>query len=550
MNGFSLSHLPIVGEYARRMGFVEAIDNSLKSGMHISPGTVILGLVMDVLCGRSPLYRVEEFFRMRDVELLLGEGVRAKQLNDDALGRVLDLVYAYGTWKIFSEICVRAYKTFEVDSFIIHHDTTSVSVWGEYRPSSRDPLSINYGHSKDKRPDLKQFTYSLLCVERNLPIHASVLSGNASDKKTNAKIIAELPRIMAAYGRKDFIYVADSALATRENLDLMKGMRFITRLPENFSACSELIGRSGSWEDRGRLSHRIVNGKDIRAAYRIREERVELYGEPYRCIVVHSDAHDRRRLRRIEKRVKEDRIFLLERIQEISRREFYCMPDALKGVETFREGLYHHASLSIEERPVYGRGRPSRDGIRRVKEVRYRIRAQVSENTDATLKLREEAGCFVLLTSIPENEMCGIDILRTYKDQDGIEKNFSFLKDPLIVNDVFLKKPHRIEAMGLVLVLSLLLWRLLERTMRKRLRENNSSLMGWNNSYTSRPTSFMMASKFSPVFVGVENGKRFLFTPFDNVQLDYLNALGVHPDVFKRVSPRQTDHLLSRVSSP
>ena len=531
------------------MGFVETIDNSLESGMHVSPGTVILGLVMNVLCGRSPLYRVEEFYRMRDVELLLGDGMRAKGLNDDAIGRVLDRIHDYGTWKIFTEVSVRAFRAFVVDCSVVHQDTTSVSVWGEYLPSARDPVRIEHGYSKDKRPDLKQFMYSLLCVEGNLPIHAGLLDGSASDKKTNGKIVAELPRIMAQYGRKDFIYVADSALATRENLDLMRGMRFVTRLPENFSACSRLIGKGGPWKDIGRLSHRTVRGKDICACYRIREESVDLYDEHYRCVVVHSDAHDKRRQKRIDKYVQEDRSSLVKRIQEVNRREFYCIPDALSAMESFHHGIYHHASLSIEEQPVYSRGRPRKDGIRRIKDLRYRIQGQISEDTEATLRLREKAGCFVLLTSVPEHEMSGIEILRTYKEQDGIEKNFGFLKDPLIVNDVFLKKPHRIEAMGLVLVLSLLLWRLMERNMRKTLREKRCTLKGWNNSDTSRPTSFMMASKFSPVFVGVTNGKRFLFTPLDEVQLDYLCALGVHPDVFTQFTPRAGSRL-SSLSSP
>ena len=38
-------------------------------------------------------------------------------------------------------------------------------------------------------------------------------------------------------------------------------------------------------------------------------------------------------------------------------------------------------------------------------------------------------------------------------------------KDPVIVNSVFLKKPQRIEVLGLVLLISLLMWRLIERSM-------------------------------------------------------------------------------------
>ena len=155
--------------------------------MKASPGTILLGLVMNVLSGRSPIYRVEEFFRARDAALLLGEDITAEMLNDDAIGRALDRIYEYGTWKIFSEVCVQAFRSFGVDCSVVHHDTTSVSVWGEYESSANDPLHITHGFSKDKRPDLKQFMLSLLCVEGNLPCHGGVLSGNAPDKKTNGK---------------------------------------------------------------------------------------------------------------------------------------------------------------------------------------------------------------------------------------------------------------------------------------------------------------------------------------------------------------------------
>jgi len=39
-------------------------------------------------------------------------------------------------------------------------------------------------------------------------------------------------------------------------------------------------------------------------------------------------------------------------------------------------------------------------------------------------------------------------ILRTDKNQYGIENNFSFLKDDPFVHAIFLKRPERIEAIG------------------------------------------------------------------------------------------------------
>ena len=544
MDSFSLSHLPIVKEYANRMGLVETLDSALVCGMKISPGKVLLGLVMNVLCGRSPLYRVEEFFRMRDVEVLLGEGIRADQLGDDTLGRVLDRVHAYGTWKIFSEVCIQAFKNFGVNCEVVHHDTTSISVWGEYRPSEKDPFHIRHGFSKDKRPDLKQFIISLLCAEGNLPCHAAILDGNAADKKTNRTLIGDLPRIMARHGVsiKDFIYVADSALATQENFTLMHdSIRFITRLPENFGACGQLISKalaSDSWQEAGRLNHRVVSGKDICASYRFQEQDVTLYGRTYRAVVVHSDAHDRRRQKRIEKAVRNDRQALMARLKEIEKKEFFCLPDAEAAVQSLQDSFLHHITFTFGERPIYGRGRPSRDMPRQIRAVRYRLSCEVRENTDAVQQLREEAGCFVLLTNVPKEQKSGMDILTLYKEQDGIEKNFGFLKEPLFVNDVFLKKPRRIEALGLVMVIALLVWRLMERTMRMKIKKERTILPGWNNCSTAKPTSFMMASKFSPVMGGVKNGRRFLFSPLDEVQLAYLHALNVQPACFTQAPPQ------------
>ena len=77
---------------------------------------------------------------------------------------------------------------------------------------------------------------------------------------------------MARHGQKEFTYVADAALATKENLSLMgDDIRFITRLPANFGACGRLISKavaSGSWQEVGCLSHRKGLGKEVCAGYR------------------------------------------------------------------------------------------------------------------------------------------------------------------------------------------------------------------------------------------------------------------------------------------
>lgn len=77
----------VVREFLQRMQFVETLNEMLPWDVGqcaVSPGQRILALVMALVDDRWALYRMPEVYEDRDVELLLGAGVRADQLNDNA----------------------------------------------------------------------------------------------------------------------------------------------------------------------------------------------------------------------------------------------------------------------------------------------------------------------------------------------------------------------------------------------------------------------------------------------------------------------------------
>ncbi len=148
-----------------------------------------LALILDTLGGRSPLFRLQDSFIDLDVGLLLGEGITVGQLNDDAVGRVLDSLYEVGANKILSAVALRAVKLFDLDLSHVHHDTTSRSVYGDYEVGEEAvPFRITHGFSKDKRPDLKQLIHSLLCVDDGIPISSQCEDGNTSDTVINKNL--------------------------------------------------------------------------------------------------------------------------------------------------------------------------------------------------------------------------------------------------------------------------------------------------------------------------------------------------------------------------
>jgi Domain of unknown function (DUF4277) len=87
---YPVQHLPIIKAYADQLGLVSFINHYVPTEMATDAGTVVLGLVLDTLSGRSPLYRLEEFFAHQDTELLLGQALPPQAFTDDTVGRVLD----------------------------------------------------------------------------------------------------------------------------------------------------------------------------------------------------------------------------------------------------------------------------------------------------------------------------------------------------------------------------------------------------------------------------------------------------------------------------
>jgi hypothetical protein len=196
---------------------------------------------------------------------------------------------------------------------------------------------------------------------------------------------------------------------------------------------------------------------------------------------------------------------------------------------------YHRVDVTVAERPVYGRGRPSAHQPRPLKVLRYRLKTTISLRTEPIARLEEEAGSFVLLTTVPtvgDLAQSARDILIGYKDQHGTEQNYGFLKDPVIVHSLFLKKPERIEALGLVLLLALLIWRLMERALRRHGDTTRTSLPGWDKQATERPTAFMMVTKFTGVIILQLGPDWQLARPLSVVQQQYLTALDVPATCF------------------
>ena len=152
---------------------IDEMVNWDREQCKLSPGTRVKAMVINVFGGRRPLSRIDEFYTDKDLENLFGKGVGLDDLTDYNLARGLDKLAERGPHEIYSTLCLRAICSEQVALNFLHNDTTSISVCGDYDEQAEYPL-LAHGHSKDRRPDLKQFIYGLSVTQDRIPVCAEI----------------------------------------------------------------------------------------------------------------------------------------------------------------------------------------------------------------------------------------------------------------------------------------------------------------------------------------------------------------------------------------
>lgn len=473
-----------------------------------SPGTHVKALIINALCSRRPLYLIEEFYRDLDVNLLFGGQAEASDFNDDVLSRTLDRLYEAESWKVYSTVALSALRKLELPLDTLHNDTTSFSVYGEY--ANTDKLNVTYGHNKDGRPDLKQVVIGMGVTPQRMPIAAKVENGNLDDKTWNHAFITRLRSLLTNEEWSKLTYVADSALATKDNLDLMMSaprLSFITRLPDTFGLSAELKEEAfwrGMWENAGPFGE-----GDKKATYRAQSFSRELYGHDLRFVVVHSDQLEALQTQTLRRQIEKEQETLHKQLERLQAARYACEHDALQAIADFQKQQkwkWHTCDFTAQAetvlRPRSRRGRPKADEIPQM-ETRWLITiANVRLQDETMLDKTQKLGMFVLMTSHAEDEnWMSAKVLQTYKGQAAAETRFRLLKDPAILDAIYLKHPHRIEALGMVMVMALLVYGVLEWRVREQLKQASDPLIlpGKRKSFT--PTAEMLLALLQPIQV-------------------------------------------------
>lgn len=493
----NIDHLGIVAGIIDSIGIVEIINEliGVEKDEKVNAGQVVKAMIINGLGFVSkPLYMFPEYFETIACEHLIGTGVKPEYLNDDKLGRVMDKLFIKGLDTIFFIIAVKAAKKFGVSLSTSHLDSSSMHVHGQYNTSlpevifenqkignnqeleeiavkSPKEITITYGYSRDHRPDLKQFIIEMICSgDGDIPIFLKLASGNQGDSSCFGQIAVEYQKQLEV----NSLIVADSALYTESNLKMMSDLQWLCRVPLSIKTAKSLISTIPESE----FIDSTIPG------YKLGSKTENYAGIEQRWLVVQSQERRESDLRKLTQKITKAESKAVLDLKKLSQERFACEADAIKALSKLSTQFKYH---QINESKVTPAKSNKKDSLN---EISYQISATVCQDESKINTELLSAGRFIIATNVLDSQELSDDsMLREYKAQQSCERGFGFLKDPLFFADsIFLKSPERIESMGMIMGLCLLVYTLAQRQIRNALLESKSTIKNQLGKATNSPT--------------------------------------------------------------
>ncbi|QFS51990.1 IS1634 family transposase [Nostoc sphaeroides CCNUC1] len=225
-----------------------------------------------------------------------------------------------------------------------------------------------------------------------------------------------------------------------------------------------------------------------------------------RWLVVESQERRESDLRKLSQKVIKAESKAVQELKKLSQEKFACEADAIIALSKLSKQFKYH---QIEDSKVTEIKSNQKDNRAKIS---YQISATVSKNKSKINTEILSAGRFIIATNVLESKQLGDDLmLSEYKAQQSCERGFGFLKDPLFFADsIFLKSPARIESLGMIMGLCLLVYTLAQRQVRAALKDSKSTIKNQLGKATDRPTLRWIFQRFQCIHLVEFNNEKYV----------------------------------------
>jgi transposase len=477
-----LGPLPLVNHFIERIGLEDLLRKHVPSDARcaVAHARALGVLLRSLIVEREPIYRQHETVHGFASGMFGIDAQEMERLSDDRLGRALDRLFDADRAALLTEVVVAVAQRFGLRFDELHNDSTSISFCGGFRAATgrairgRSAPAITYGHSKAHRPDLKQLLFILtMTADGHVPVAFRCTDGNVNDSRTH---IETWNTLRAVAGRADFLYVADSKLCSRENMDHIEraGGRFVTVMPRNRREDAEfrewIQTNTPEWVlvwDRDN-PRRSDGPRDCWYVYRAPLLSAEV------CVVVwvwsslltlRQEARRRSNIAAATDDLKQLRVRLAgakARLRGAAEIDL----NVATILDKHHVGRYLKVTRVVREEHHFKQARRGRPGPQTAykKLTKRRFDVEWSTDEDAVAYDHRSDGMYPLMTN--DRSLSPAQVLLAHKGQPMIEKRFEQVKTVHEIAPVFLKDEGRIEALFTLYFLALLVQALIERELR------------------------------------------------------------------------------------
>jgi transposase len=478
---FVLGAHPVIEHFVEKMRIRDMVNSYVPSDkrMKLDDGTIITLLIHNILTTPYALYEMQDWLAPLDAEKL---GLRPQEtscIQDDRIGKGLARFYRSRHKDVFFRLALRVIKVFQLDCSRIHHDTTTVTFAGKYPGWSAQEL-LTHGHNKDHRPDLKQLVLGLSVTgDGAVPIAHQVYAGNQTDDRLHPANHRALQKLLE---RADFIYVADSKLATEENLRKISAWHglFVSVMPRTWKEDESFRVRV----QRGEIQWKHILSRKNNRRPESQQDRYYVAEGDYRTSQGYrlhwirstqkAEQDAETRTRRIDGALTE----LRKTQTKINTYQLKQRHQIVKHVESILKKQQCETLITYEihatreyKRTYRKKGRPTKDSPHDIS-WKYLYSLSFAVNGEAVETHRATDGVFPLITNLDQETHPAKKVLEIYKFQPFLETRHSQLKTYQEIAPVYLKNGDRVVAFLHVHVMALMVAALIERTLRLAMRKN------------------------------------------------------------------------------
>ena len=543
MNGVkteSMDHYGLVMGMIQELGIMEVVNKELPTQSDskiVTHGMAVAAMILNGLgYANKQLYLTPRFFEKKALKQLFGsDTLEAKHFNKETLGRTLDKLFDYGVSELYEKIAKKALDVLGLVPTTIHLDSTSFHLDGAYKnqdtktqdddtnEEERIPVYLTPGYSRDHHPHLSQVVLNLLVEHQaGIPIWMLPADGNQTDTQAFSKIVKEHINSMKSAINTDtqIKIISDAALFTAKTIEEFKknGMLFISRVPTKLKQAKAILKNYNEKEF-------VKLDENYQAiTYTVEYEEMQQQWVLYKSLP--AKKREDQTIQKAYQKNQEQESKLLAKLQ---RTAYYCEADANKAFQEYSDKLECTTikSKKLITKPKYKtKGRPKPNTTPEYYEYYWDIETTPNE---AYLKQQQEqkSGLFILATN--DMSLSQQELLDEYKSQQRVERGFRFLKSPQFLSDaMFLKSPKRIEAMLMIMTLSLLVYSALEYKIRSELKAQNKTFPNQLGKPVQNPTARWVFENFHEIqIVVIEELKKQVIANLLERNIFILDLLGI-----------------------